>query len=500
MIDINPSYTLSPAVKKFLDTTCQGHYINGEFIKTNGSSTIAVTNPATEQVINSVAIADKQQVAMAVQAARSAFEHQSWKRLSPMKRQNLLLAMAEAMESEVDNLAEILTLENGKLLAHAKSEIKGAANTFRYYAGWATKLEGETLDLSLRQAPGKQNFAFTRREPVGVVAAIVPWNFPISIAAWKLAPLLAAGCTVVLKPSEVTPLTTLYLATLFDKVGFPKGVVNVITGDGQTGSALTTHPEINKITFTGSTQVGKIIGKAGMDNLKDISLELGGKSPGLIFEDANLEAAAKGIAMGIFRNGGQVCVAGSRVYIQQKVFDKVVADIAAAGQKMKMSDGFDDTSELGPLVSKAHLASVQKYVQYGIDEGAELVCGGQGPNRKGYYMQPTVFVSTDNKKRIIAEEIFGPVLVAVPFKDMEEGLRLANDSRYGLSSTVWTQDISKALHCVSELDAGWVFVNAPARSDANFPIGGNKQSGVGRELGRTGVYNYTKLKSVNIVF
>lgn len=500
MIEINPAHTLSPTVQKFLDTTCQGHYINGEIVASKGSATIAITNPATEQVINQVAIADKQQVAQAVESARAAFEHESWKRMSPMKRQNLLLAIADMMEAEVDNIAEILTLENGKLLAHAKSEIKGAANTFRYYAGWATKLEGETLDLSLRQAPGKQNFAFTRREPIGVVAAIVPWNFPISIAVWKLAPLLAAGCTVVLKPSEVTPLSTLYLATLFDKVGFPKGVVNVITGDGKTGAALTSHPEVDKITFTGSTQVGKIIGKSAMDDLKDISLELGGKSPGLIFDDADLSAAAKGIAMGIFRNGGQVCVAGSRVYIQEKVFDKVVADIAAAGQKMKMADGFDASSDLGPLVSKAHLDSVQSYVQKGIDEGAELVCGGQGPDRKGYYMQPTIFASTNNQKKIVAEEIFGPVLVAIPFKDMDEGLRLANDSRYGLSSTVWTQDISKALHCVSELDAGWVFVNAPARSDANFPLGGNKQSGIGRELGRAGVYNFTKLKSVNIVF
>lgn len=500
MIDINPAHTLSPSVLKFLEASTQGHYINGEVVSGAHSGSIPITNPATEQVIAQIDIADKKLVDQAVSSARSAFRHSSWKRMSPTKRQGLLLSLADAIEAEVDSIAELLTLENGKLLAHAKSEIRGAANTFRYYAGWATKLEGETLDLSLRQAPGRQNFAFTRREPVGVVAAIVPWNFPISIAAWKLAPLLAAGCTVVLKPSEVTPLSTLYLAKLFGDVGFPAGVVNVITGDGETGAVLTTHPEIDKITFTGSTQVGKIIGKAAMSDLKDVSLELGGKSPGLIFEDADLEDAAKGIAMGIFRNGGQVCVAGSRVYIQEKVFDKVVADIAAAGQKMKMSDGFDVSSELGPLVSRTHLDSVLGYVDKGLSEGAELVCGGKRPNEKGYYMQPTIFASTDNQKKIIAEEIFGPVLVAVPFKDMEDGLRLANDSRYGLSSTVWTKDISKALHCVSELDAGWVFVNAPARSDANFPLGGNKQSGIGRELGKTGVYNFTKLKSVNIVF
>jgi len=499
MIEINPSHVLSAQSQTFLDRKTHAVLIDGQWVHPDSDASLIITNPATEQQIGQVSICNRQTVDEAVQAAKKAYA-EKWRKLAPVKKQKLLLDLATALENEADTMAEILTLENGKLHAHAKSEIRGAAATFRYYAGWATKLEGQTLDLSLRQAPGRQNFAFTRREPVGVVAAIVPWNFPISIAAWKLAPLLAAGCTTVLKPSEVTPLSTLYFAQLFDAVGFPPGVVNVITGDGVTGAALTTHPDVDKITFTGSSQVGKIIGKSAMDQLKDVSLELGGKSPGIVFEDANLEAAATGIAMGIFRNGGQVCVAGSRVYVHAKVYDKLVADIAALGQKMTLSDGFDENADLGPLVSAAHLDSVRGYVDKGVADGVQLVCGGHRPDRKGYYMEPTVFSTTDNSQRLVAEEIFGPVLVAIPFKDEEEALRLANESRYGLSSTVWTKDISKALRCVDALDAGWVFVNAPARSDANFPIGGNKQSGIGRELGKTGVYAYTKLKSVNIVY
>ena len=493
------NYTISSSASDFIAKSHQ-LYINGSWKEPSSSKKISIDNPATEEVIAQVAVASSEDVSKAVTAARLAFGSKEWKYISPNKRERLMLSFADKLEEHCVTIAEILTSENGKLFAHAKSEIMGAANTFRYYAGWATKMEGETLDISLRQKPGKQNFAFTKREPVGVVAAIVPWNFPISIASWKLAPLLAAGCTVVLKPSEVTPLSTLYMVELFKEVGFPDGVVNVVTGDGETGAALTNHPEVDKITFTGSTEVGKIIGRAAMDDMKEVSLELGGKSPGIIFDDADLADAAKGIAMGIFRNGGQVCVAGSRVYIQKKVYDNVVADIVSAGKGMKMGGGFDAEVELGPLVNGAHLERVCGYVEKGQAEGAELVSGGKRRNGKGYYLEPTVFASTDNSKTILTEEIFGPVLVAVPFEGMEDALRMANDSKYGLSSTVWTRDINKAMHCVHELDAGWVFVNAPARSDPNMPLGGNKHSGIGRELGKVGLYNFTKIKSVNIVF
>lgn len=493
-------HQISAETQAFLSTSQSRFHIAGRWIDASGTEKLTVVNPASGKQLAKVAIANRSEVDAAVLAARDAFDKGEWKRLMPNKREKLLLGIADILEQRAEIIAEILTMENGKLFSHAVSEVKSAANTFRYYAGWTTKIEGQTIDLSLRQKPGKQNFAFTLREPVGVIAAIVPWNFPISIAAWKLAPLLAAGCTVVLKPSEATPLSTLYMVQLFAEVGFPDGVVNVITGDGSTGAHLTQHPGIDKITFTGSTQVGKLIGKAAMDQLKGISLELGGKSPSIVFDDADIADAAKGIALGIFRNGGQVCVAGSRVYIQDKIYDKVVAEVAALGEAMKMGEGFDEDTDLGPLVTEAHFNRVCQYIDKGIAEGSELVTGGQRGKREGYYVQPTIFAETNNTKTIVAEEIFGPVLVAVPFKDMDEGLRLANESKYGLSSTVWTKDINKALHCINELNAGWVFVNAPARSDPNMPLGGNKESGIGRELGKVGLYNYTKVKGVNIVF
>jgi len=494
------THTFSAEATKFLNKKDHGQYINGSWTIAQDESFIEVVNPASEQVISKVSIATGANVNEAVQSAHEAFHHNSWKRMLPVQRERLMLAMADELETQAGVMAEILTSENGKLYKDAKREIAGAANTFRYFAGWATKIEGQTLDVSLKQKPGKQNFAMVKREPLGVVAAIVPWNFPISIAAWKLAPLLAAGCTCVLKPSEVTPLSTLYMAELFGQVGFPDGVVNVITGDGKTGSALTTHPLVDKITFTGSTQVGKIIGRVAMDDLKDVSLELGGKSPAIVFDDADMDAAAKGVAAGIFRNGGQVCVAGSRVYIQRKSYDNFVADLVAEGEKLRLGNGFEESTDLGPLVSRAHLKNVCSYVDKGVEEGVELVSGGTRPEGSGFYMQPTVFSAPDNQYTIVAEEIFGPVLVAVPFDDMEDALHKANDSRYGLSSSVWTKDIGQALNCVNELDAGWVFVNSPARSDASMPIGGNKHSGVGRELGKVGVYNYTKMKTINIVF
>jgi len=490
-------YTLKKESLEFTQISKHKLFIDNEWTAANGDGHINVTNPATEEVLSSVGLATEADVDKAVRSARVALKQ--WRKISPMDKERLLNKLADKMEAHLEVLAEILTLENGKLIAQAKSEIKGAVNTFRYYAGWATKIEGETLDVSLRQAPGKKNFAFTKREPVGVVAAIVPWNFPISIAVWKLAPALAAGCAVVLKPSEVTPLSTLYLAKLIGEVDFPKGLVNVITGDGKTGAALTTHSGISKITFTGSTEVGKLIGKAAMDSLTDVSLELGGKSPGIVFDDADMASAAKGLAAGIFRNGGQVCVAGSRLYIHKKSFDNLLADICAEGEKMKISHGFDPEADLGPLVSKAHLTRVTKYIETGKEE-SQICTGGHRPDGKGFYVAPTVFKSEDNNKVLISEEVFGPVLVAVPFTDMDDALTMANNSNYGLSSTIWTKDISRALQCIDGMDAGWVFVNGPARSDPNFPMGGNKQSGIGRELGKVGLYNYTKLKSVNIIY
>lgn len=495
---------LTDRLNRFLAKKKHSHFINGDYNISTSNEQISVINPANEEVIGRVALGTKEDVNEAVISAKKAFNHNSpWRKMSPDDRGRILYKFADKIAENSETIAQMVTLENGKLLKDSRgSDAGGAAKTFRYYAGWATKIEGETLDISQPQKGGKQNFAFTRREPIGVIAAIVPWNFPISIAAWKVAPALAAGCTVVLKPSEETPLSALILAELAMEAGMPEGVFNVITGDGKTtGAALTAHPDIKKVTFTGSTTTGKIIGKSAMDNVTGVSLELGGKSPAIVFDDAiDFEAAAKGVAAGIFRNQGQVCVAGSRVYIQKKVFDKVLTDICHVAEKMKISHGFDETADLGPLVSKNHLRKVCSYIEMGQFQGGNLISGGQNPMNKGYYLQPTIFSSTDNTQIIVQEEIFGPVLVAIPFNDLEDALIKANDSKMGLAATVWTKDISKAMTMINQLEAGVVYVNSPVRSDPNLPLGGYKHSGIGRELGKTGVYNYTTLKSVNIVF
>ena len=494
--------TLTPRLKQFLDAYSQPMLIGGENRSASSDGVISVVNPATEESIAQVGIAGEDDVDRAVVSARKAFDSGPWGTMSPMDRERILYRFAELIESEADSLAQLVTLENGKLVGQARSsDALGAAKTLRYYAGWTTKIEGSTLDLSLAQKAGKRNFAFIRREPIGVVAAIVPWNFPISIAAWKIAPALAAGCTVVLKPSEETPLSGLMLGQLALEAGLPPGVLNVLTGDGATtGASLVAHPGIDKVTFTGSTGTGKHIGKSAMDNLTGISLELGGKSPVIVFEDADLDEAAKGIAVGIFRNQGQVCVAGSRVYIHKRYFDRVMQDVSDLGRAMKISHGFDPEAELGPLVSEQHMHRVRSYVDQGVEEGALLLSGGQRVGERGYFLEPTVFTSVDNDKVIIQEEIFGPVLVGVPFETEDEAIQMANGTPYGLSSSVWTRDISTAHRVIDALKAGWVFVNAPARSDPNLPLGGYKQSGIGRELGRQGLYQFTTTKSVNIVY
>lgn len=495
---------LTKRLTNFLAKKNHHHFINGEYKTGIGNEFMSVINPANEEEIGQVALGTKEDVNEAVASAKKAFHHNSpWRKMSPDDRGKILYKFAEKIAEHSETIAQMVTLENGKLIKDARgSDAGGAAKTFRYYAGWTTKIEGETLDISQPQKGGKQNFAFTRREPIGVVAAIIPWNFPVSIAAWKVAPALAAGCTVVLKPSEETPLSALLLAELAMEAGIPEGVFNVVTGDGKTtGAALTSHSDIKKVTFTGSTATGKIIGKVAMENVTGVSLELGGKSPAVVFDDAiDFEAAAKGVAAGIFRNQGQVCVAGSRVYIQKKVFDKVLTDICHAAEKMKISHGFDETADLGPLVSKGHLQKVCGYIEMGEFQGSTLMSGGENPMGKGFYLQPTIFSSTDNTQIIVQEEIFGPVLVAVPFDDLEDALVKANDSKMGLAATVWTKDISKAMTMINRLEAGVVYVNSPVRSDPNLPLGGYKHSGIGRELGKTGIYNYTTLKSVNIVF
>lgn len=491
---------LSKKVKSYLSKEVHPMFIGGKEVFGSGDL-INVINPADETTIAKVTVAREAEVDLAVSSARQSFE-KSWSILAPIEREKYLLKLADALEANAEDLAQIITLENGKPVNEAKSsDVYGAAKTFRYYAGWASKITGETLDISMKQKPDLHNFAFTLREPLGVVAAIVPWNFPLSIAAWKIAPALAAGCTVILKPSEVTPISALYLAELFQSLDFPAGVFNVLTGDGgTTGKYLVNHKGINKIAFTGSTTIGKAIGKSAMENMIPVSLELGGKSPAIVFEDADLESAARGVAAGIFRNAGQVCVAGSRLYVQSGVYDDFVEEVAKIGAKMKLSHGFDPDVQIGPLVTRSHYNSVCNYIEKGQSEKAILHSGGVNPFDQGYYLKPTIFKTKAHQSLMVQEEIFGPVLVALPFDNKQEALKLANDSMYGLAGTIWTKDINKAIHCVKKLESGLISVNAPVRSEPHLPLGGYKQSGIGKDLGKEGLLAYTKTKSVNIVY
>jgi phenylacetaldehyde dehydrogenase len=497
-----PHIQLTSRLQSFLSNTEKKMLIHGEWVAAHAGEQLPVYDPATDELIATVPLAGKEDVDQAVSSARSAFNSRQWKKTAPAERERMLYRLSDLLEQHAATLAQLITLESGKLIREAySSDVMSAVNTFRYYAGWCTKIEGSTLDLSLVQPSGKENFAYTKTEPLGVIAAITPWNFPLSIIAWKVAPALAAGCTVVLKPSEETPLIALLLGELAMEAGFPAGVLNILTGNGKlTGAQLVTHPGIDKITFTGSTQTGKTIGKLAMDQLTEISLELGGKSPVIVFEDADLAAAAKGIVSGIFRNMGQVCVAGSRVYIHKKHFDSVMADVCLLTEKMKIAPGFDTEAELGPLISKDQQNKVLDYIKKGQNEKTILLSGGKKLDGKGNFMQPAIFTSTDNSNILVQEEIFGPVLVAIPFDDFDDAIRKANDTVYGLSSSIWTQQISTAHKAIDSLQAGWVFVNSPARSDPNFPLGGHKQSGLGRELGKAGLYQYTKQKSVTIIY
>jgi phenylacetaldehyde dehydrogenase len=388
-------------------------------------------------------------------------------------------------------------LDNGKPLTVARvADIPLVVDHFRYYAGWATKVEGETIPVS---TPGQRFLNYTLREPVGVIGQIIPWNFPLLMAAWKLAVALACGNTVVLKPAEQTPLSALRLAELFEEAGFPPGVVNIVTGYGETaGAAIAAHPDIDKVAFTGSTEVGRLIMQAATGNLKRVSLELGGKSPNIVFADADLDEAAIGAASAIYFNHGQCCCAGSRLFIEQKAYDKVVPRLIEYSEKIKLGPGMDPTSEMGPLVSSEQYDRVTGYLAAGKKEGAKAVAGGGRPKElsKGYFVRPTVFADVKPDMKVIREEIFGPVVCAIPFKDVEEVAAAGNDTTYGLAAAVWTRDIQKAHRMAETLKAGTVWINCYNVFDAASPFGGYKQSGFGREMGKAALEMYTQVKSV----
>jgi phenylacetaldehyde dehydrogenase len=473
-------------------------FINGQWVPARSGKTFDVINPATGQVIAQAAAGDASDIDAAVKAARQAFESGPWPSMPPSARAKLLWKLAEAFEAVGDEVGTIESLDNGMPFRVARFvAVNGVAECLRYFAGWAGKLSGEVPTVSF-----PNHHVYTLREPVGVVGAITPWNFPLGMAVGKIAPALAAGCTVVLKPAELTPLTAIRLAQLIEQVGFPPGVVNVVTGFGDpAGKALVDHPDVDKISFTGSTVVGKSIIAGAAGNLKRVSLELGGKSPVIIFPDADLERAAEGAANGIFGNAGQVCVAGSRLYIHKKVFDRIVEGVVDRAKKLKVGAGLEPDTQMGPLVSQKQLDRVSGYIDSGREQGAEVVVGGKRIEGKaGYFMQPTVLAETNREMRVVREEIFGPVVCAMPIddEDLDRIARIANDTDYGLSSYIWTRDMGIAHKLARKIKAGMVRINGGMGIDYALPFGGYKQSGWGREHGREGVEAYTEVKSVSM--
>ena len=469
--------------------------IGGQWVDAQSAKTFETYNPATGEVLARVAQGDRHDINQAVAAARKAFESGRWPDISPAERGRLLWKLADLIEQHREELAELETLDNGKPLIFSRAgDIPSAANAFRYMAGWATKVEGTTIPISSSRA---KYFAYTLREPVGVVGQIIPWNFPLVMAAWKLAPALAVGCTCVLKPAEQTPLTALRLGELIQEAGFPDGVVNIVTGFGETaGAALASHPDVDKIAFTGSTEVGKLIAQAATGNLKKVSLELGGKSPNVIFADADLNSAIPGSANAIFFNLGQVCTAGSRLFVHKSVFDQVVDGVAGETRKFKIGPGMIESTNLGPLVSEEQLSRVCGFLDSGNKEGATTIVGGHRIGDAGYFVEPTILVDVKPHMKVVREEIFGPVVTAIPFTEPEEVVAFANDTVYGLASAVWTRDISKAHRMAAKLRAGTVWINCYNVFDPALPFGGYKQSGWGRENGRAALDLYTENKSV----
>ncbi|OUJ70364.1 aldehyde dehydrogenase family protein [Hymenobacter crusticola] len=465
--------------------------IDGHWVPAVSGRTFDVIDPATEQVLTRVAEADKADVELAVQAARRAFEHPSWATMSPHAREACLIRIAELIEANAEELATIESLDNGMPMGMAHFSVTAAANTFRYYAGWPTKAYGKTNPTD------GSSFSYTLREPIGVCGAIIPWNGPFMFAAWKIAPAIAFGNTVVIKPSELTPLSILRLGELLLEAGLPAGVVNIVPGYGQTvGAAIVEHPDVDKIAFTGSTAVGKGILRASADTMKKVTLELGGKSPFVIFPDADLDKAIQMAVVGFTGNSGQACTAGSRVFIHESIYEEVAAKIVAIANQLVIGPGLNPATQMGPITTEKQFEKIESYVAIGHADGATLAAGGARVGTKGFFIQPTVFTHVTNGMRLAQEEIFGPVVALIAFTDEDDAVLQGNDVSYGLAASIWTKDLNRAHRVASALKAGTVWVNTMYEMDPISPFGGFKQSGLGKELGAESVDAYTQIKSV----
>jgi aldehyde dehydrogenase (NAD+) len=469
--------------------------IGGKWVDSQSGKTFETLNPATGEVTCRIAEGDKADVDLAVKAARKAFESGPWPKMNASDRGRLLHKLADAVEANIDELAALESLDNGKPMAIARAaDLPLTVKCYRYYAGWADKMHGKTIPID------GNYFCYTRLEPVGVVGQIIPWNFPLLMQAWKWGPALAAGNTVVLKPAEQTPLTSLFVARLAQEVGFPDGVINVVPGYGPTaGAALSGHMDVDKVAFTGETNTGKIVmTAAAQSNLKRVSLELGGKSPNIVFADADLDAAIEGAYFALFFNQGQCCCAGSRLYVEEKVHDKIVDRLLEKAKQQKLGDPFDPATTQGPQVSREQMERILGYIESGNKEGAQCLTGGRRFGDKGYFVEPTLFTGVKDDMKIAKEEIFGPVMQVLKFKDVDDVIERGNRTAFGLAAAVWTKDITKAHRIANGLRAGTVWVNCYDVFDAAAPFGGFKQSGIGRELGEYALELYTEVKTVTV--